>query len=95
MAIRRIGREGRKFDLIFLDPPYADEGIEQVLGGLVAEGLLAHEGMVILESSKRRPLAKVEGLAMIDRREYGDTAITRWTMAQRPALEEGSETNDT
>jgi hypothetical protein len=33
--------------------------------------------MVVLESSRRRPPAAVEGLERIDERRYGDTLITR------------------
>jgi len=75
-ALRRLGREGRRFDLVLLDPPYAEgEVLERALEGLLAERLLAAHATVVVERGRRHPLAPVVGLAPVDERRYGDTVV--------------------
>ncbi len=62
------------FDLIFLDPPYASERAAPTLGGLAP--LLAAGGAVVYEHRSRyNPPERPAGLALVDRRVYGDTAV--------------------
>ena len=65
------------FDLALIDPPYAIEDLPQVLAELVASGLMAPEGTVVVETGKGHSLAPVEGLVEFAQRRYGDTRITR------------------
>lgn len=51
-SIRYLAQKGYCFDLIFMDPPY-EKGLEQeVLFALEHSGILAEDGMVIVEASK-------------------------------------------
>jgi 16S rRNA (guanine(966)-N(2))-methyltransferase RsmD len=70
-AIKRLTKANRQFDLIYIDPPYALD-IEPLLE--IVQPILAPEGMVILEQSKR---AKIEakGLKLVDERHFGDTTV--------------------
>lgn len=77
-ALRRLARGGERFDLVFLDPPYASEEAPRALAGLVASGVLSPTAEVVLESSRRHPLPLVAGLALRGQRRYGDTTITRF-----------------
>ena len=43
------------FDIIFLDPPFADELLEELCRLIDERGLLAPQGMVYLEQDKRKP----------------------------------------
>jgi len=72
------------FDLVFVDPPYALPlaSVESILGGLA--GLLAAGGTVVLHRRAGEGLGPLPGLAVIDRRRYGDTEITR--LAKEAAL---------
>ena len=46
-----LEKEGFRFDFIFMDPPY-DHGYEKKIGELIGEyGLLAEDGVLIMESS--------------------------------------------
>ena len=76
-ALSRLGERGRRFDLVLLDPPYASDEATGALAALARSELLPEGAMVVLESSRRRPPAAVEGLERIDERRYGDTLITR------------------
>ncbi len=62
------------FDLIFMDPPYNDPEAEDLLLRLPA--LLGEDGTVVYEHSSRyNPPQRPEGLRLMERRVYGDTAI--------------------
>jgi 16S rRNA (guanine966-N2)-methyltransferase len=67
---------GARFDLAFLDPPYASDRLAAALHGLAAGALLAPDAVVVAESDRRHPPGAIEGLAVIDERRYGDTLIT-------------------
>lgn len=72
------------YDLVFVDPPYGLPlaSVESILGRL--PGLLAQGGTVVLHRRAGEGLARLPGLAVIDRRRYGDTEITR--LAKEAAL---------
>lgn len=73
-VVRRLEAD---FDLVFADPPYDDDPFAEVFGLLVESGRLVPGARVIAEHSKRRVLPEaLPGLRQIDRRLYGDTAVT-------------------
>lgn len=82
-ALSLLGREGRKFDLIFLDPPYLKDFEASTLAGIVFNALLKTDGKVIVESSKKGTLPRnVEGLEMIRQEKYGDTLLSFYQICQ-------------
>jgi 16S rRNA (guanine966-N2)-methyltransferase len=65
------------YDLVFLDPPYADEGVVSVLGSLAELGLVREESVVVYEHGKRRsPPPRCGPLTVRVTRCHGDTCIT-------------------
>ena len=63
-ALKRLAGQGRRVDLVFLDPPYAAAAeYETALGLLAGEagGLLAEGAVVAAEHEKRRELAESYG----------------------------------
>lgn len=75
-ALRRLGRAGQHFDLVLLDPPYAEsQELERALRALVTSGILAPGAIVVAETTRRHPLPPIEGLEALDARRYGDTVI--------------------
>ncbi len=68
-AIRRLSLQGARFDIIFLDPPY-DAGLEMpVLRALDASGILAVNGLVIVEARVGRTLEGLEETGFVITRE--------------------------
>jgi hypothetical protein len=72
-AADRLAGEGREFDLVFLDPPYAEArellaGLAPALGEITAPG-----GRIVVESDRRD--APGLDLPMVHERRYGDTTI--------------------
>jgi 16S rRNA (guanine966-N2)-methyltransferase len=66
-------RDGREYDLVFLDPPYRHAS---TLGRELTSALtpiLAADARVVAESDRRSPLGLE--LVLLDERRYGDTLI--------------------
>jgi 16S rRNA (guanine966-N2)-methyltransferase len=65
------------FDVVFLDPPYAEEIlVTTTLGRVVAAGLVSPGGVVVVEHAARHPPALPAGLTATATRRVGDTAFT-------------------
>lgn len=79
-ALATPARLGGPFDLVLVDPPYAD--MAAVLRLLVAVvPLLSPEGLLVLEHGTGTKLAEVEGLNLEDSRVYGDTTLALFSRA--------------
>ncbi len=80
-AAEALLAEGRSFDLIFFDPPYALAGkLLPPLAGLVARGLLWPDGdFVVEEASKNFKEAEDLPLACLKRRKYGAAMISYYS----------------
>ena len=71
--LRSASRDGRQYDLVFLDPPYRRaSALGRELSPAVAL-VLAPGARVVAESDRRAPLEL--GLELLDERRYGDTLI--------------------
>lgn len=68
-ALRSL--RGRKFDLVFCDPPYKTEFATEALKLLLKYDLLEENGVVVLEHDGKRPLQKVDGTYTEDSRTFG------------------------
>lgn len=66
------------FDLVFMDPPYDVPigNVNELLGSLVAHGVLAHEALVVVERSSRTdaPTWPAEFTTVWNRR-YGESTL--------------------
>lgn len=70
------GFQGReKFDIVFLDPPYAEELVQDALARLVRSDLLAEGAIVVCESDKETPF-EGEGLYLKRFARYSKTYLT-------------------
>ena len=75
-AVRRLAEDRELFDLVFMDPPYAEtDQAPGVLEALVACDILRPAAVVVVEGSKRHSLTRVPGLALDSTRGYGDTVV--------------------
>ena len=90
-AIDQLAREGAKFELAFLDPPYRMENTGEMCAALYDRGLLAEEFLLVVEH--RRGLAPLVDTRFeaFDQRDYGDTQITFIRGARRTDGAQGPE----
>jgi 16S rRNA (guanine966-N2)-methyltransferase len=72
---------GRKFDIIFADPPYQANLERQILATVAKSQLLSDKGVVVIEHLKRNKIT-CEGLPLrlTERREYGQSAFSFYAM---------------
>ena len=75
-AVRQLSQRGAVFDIVFLDPPY-ERGLAKTAAEIVlAEGLLAKGGLLVVEQgANEAPLALANTLIWKQKR-YGAAAIT-------------------
>jgi len=79
-AVAHLEADDKRFDIIFADPPYAEKELtEQLLRLLAAGSVLSAGGIIALESDSKTDLLLPEGLALLSKRVYGDTAV--WLLA--------------
>lgn len=75
-AIKGLAGRGRKFDLIFLDPPYDLDLGKKALKTLGAYDILHPHCFVVVEYSKRERLPDLqENLKTITERQYGKSYV--------------------
>ncbi|MBI2886734.1 MAG: RsmD family RNA methyltransferase [Chloroflexi bacterium] len=82
MPVRQaLPRLGGRYGLALLDPPYAEPLDLQALAGLAEGGLMLAGGTVVLEHSRRTPVAGRYGrLCLLKQRQHGDTVISVFEM---------------
>lgn len=75
-SLRELGRRRNRFDIIFLDPPYDDTALPEVIG--LAARLLTPGGVLVVEHRSSRAIdAPVDAGALALRSyRYGDTTLT-------------------
>ena len=77
-VLKSLAREGRDFDLVFLDPPYrmAAQVMERAAGPLT-QGLLAPDALVILEHAAQDKVpAFVTNLQLVRNCKYGGSMLS-------------------
>ena len=76
-CLRRLRRDGRRFDIVFADPPYDSKESWRVLAELASGDLLAAGARVVVEHARGSPLPPIRGLEHEEERRYGETVVTR------------------
>lgn len=71
-----MARTEKRFDIIFLDPPYNKGLIEPALCAVVQNNILSEGGIAVLESDNTDFCGEVDGLEIYRQRKYGRTYIT-------------------
>lgn len=89
MAPSRLAADGKKFDIVFLDPPYYKDIAKKCLIKIDYYDILSPVALVLAEHFKKDALdAQLKGLLFVDERRYGDTLITifKSTLKSGPGL---------
>ena len=69
---RAMAQSGRRFDVVFADPPFDRDGEYAALPGLLL-GILAGDGMAVVQYPVRTPPAWLERASKI--RTYGESGL--------------------
>lgn len=82
--------EGKKYDIIFLDPPYDDPAIGETLAAVAGSPVVHGATLVAVHYAVRVELAEqYAGLAQLDKRRLGDSMLSLYGMADWWEEEEG------
>ncbi|MEW5827014.1 MAG: 16S rRNA (guanine(966)-N(2))-methyltransferase RsmD [Candidatus Bipolaricaulota bacterium] len=75
-ALPELGRLGRRYDLVFVGPPYYRELVPRTLAALAVEPVLADDPVVAAEIHASERVAEAYGgLTLVDLRKYGDNQL--------------------
>src|SRR6185436_7159275 len=76
-ALDRLAREGQRFGLVFLDPPYDPDLVTPTLARLGEAAVLAPGALVIAQHfTKRAPSPRAGVLTEFRTRRFGETTLT-------------------
>jgi 16S rRNA (guanine966-N2)-methyltransferase len=75
-ALKQLQREGRTFDIVFLDPPYRSLLLERALRFLAESSLLSEQALVIAEHPAGDPPGPLGGLVIASQKRYGKTVLS-------------------
>lgn len=76
-AVPELASRGDKFDLVFFDPPYAQQKIIAQMTQLRDLGLLNPAARIVCETDEQAQLPQdVAGFTFIEQRHYGITVLT-------------------
>lgn len=73
-----LKKNNEKFDIIFLDPPYQTNLAEQSVSYIIENGLLKHDGIIIIETDNQDNVVKGlidEKIEVYDIRKYGRVSL--------------------
>jgi len=86
-AMQALADEGRRFDLVYLDPPYAS-ALYEPLVALAGARLIEEDGVVVAEHFHKRALPERIGpLARTRQKRIGDHCLSFYARAQDAAAE--------
>ena len=68
-------RTNVQYDLVFLDPPYGHNIVEQALVSLHKAQWLNHNALIVIEVGAREEVDLPEWCEMIESRVYGSTKL--------------------
>ena len=74
-AIKKFGKEGITFDVIFVDPPFKRNFWEQSFTLILQQGILKEEGVIISEVPTFKEINIPEGLKITTDRNYGQNRL--------------------
>jgi 16S rRNA (guanine(966)-N(2))-methyltransferase RsmD len=84
VALPALASEGRRFDVIYLDPPYGGDLYERALDAIADAGLLASGGVVVAQHFHKRALPEtIGGLIRARSVRVGDHLLTFYEEGRR------------
>ncbi len=74
--IKSLGSKGEKFDIIFVDPPYLNNMVEESVLLIGENDLLTENGVIVSKYDHDEPIYRpTEKYELVDERKYGKTIL--------------------
>lgn len=94
-ALTDLGRQGKKYSIVFMDPPYGENWIVPTFNRILEVDILEPKSLLVAEHSKREHLTPLEGFwRLLDARRYGDTMVSLYCLRANEKYWEGRFRND-
>ncbi|GAA3628736.1 16S rRNA (guanine(966)-N(2))-methyltransferase RsmD [Lactobacillus hamsteri] len=74
-ALDFFKENGIKFDLVFLDPPYAKQRIASDMGKMLKFDLLNEKAIVVAETDDDTELIEIDGFSLVKEHHLGKTIV--------------------
>ena len=82
-GLRDLFRKKNEFDIIFADPPYSQDLVEETLKSLSKYNVLKEDGVIVIQHSIKENFTEIidDNIYQTDQRKYGDNALTflKWS----------------
>ncbi|RHW53033.1 16S rRNA (guanine(966)-N(2))-methyltransferase RsmD [Lactobacillus bombicola] len=76
LALKQFSTKGQKFNLVFLDPPYAKQQISTDMQKMIRLDLLAEQAIVVAETDEESNLGEVSGFSLEKQHHLGRTIVS-------------------
>ncbi len=70
-TVKVFFREGRRFEVIFADPPYGRGMAKKTLKTIDLHNILSPDGLLVIQHEKSETLSETPALRLIQRKRYG------------------------
>lgn len=75
-AIYRLASSGKKFDIIYIDPPYKSNIHFEILKIIYSKNILFKTGVIVIEQDSKEPVCEFnEFWSLIKKKNYGKTLL--------------------
>lgn len=71
-----------RYDVVFVDPPYAEDDRDVVSVLQLMESVLAQDGIIVMHRQARSEVEPPQFLRTVDERRYGDAVVTMMERVQ-------------
>ncbi|HWR60030.1 MAG TPA: 16S rRNA (guanine(966)-N(2))-methyltransferase RsmD [Clostridia bacterium] len=89
IAITKLYKYNKQFDIVFIDPPYSLGMAQNALVCIEANPILAQDGLIIVEHDSRDDMPhKVGRLALYRVKQYGNTSLSFYSIDKQTQHEE-------
>ncbi|HHW49234.1 MAG TPA: 16S rRNA (guanine(966)-N(2))-methyltransferase RsmD [Clostridiaceae bacterium] len=79
-VLKKMSNNFKKYDIIFMDPPYNKNLIQDTLKIIEENGIIKNDGIVVVEKSAKDDTAlNLEKLKLFRVKRYGDTVLSFFT----------------
>lgn len=86
-AVFDLGRNGNQFDIVFMDPPYIQNFIQETLQLLMDNDIIVDGGMVVAEHHRQESVPEALGYLVKARTQaYGETCISIFVRENSPDI---------
>ncbi|MGL6174534.1 MAG: 16S rRNA (guanine(966)-N(2))-methyltransferase RsmD [Cellulosilyticaceae bacterium] len=75
-GLQKLANQSEKFDIIFMDPPYNLEGLNEIFNLITSKDLLSENGYIILENASEAMKITNEKLELVREKNYKTTTLS-------------------